>query len=70
MSPHKYRAGVPVNCQPFPDGSNVVKIEWKPKGARRLLAVRIPDTLQDVFLIEKGLKRFGRERMGICPVSL
>jgi len=26
-----YRAGVPGNGQPFPDGSKIAKIEWKPK---------------------------------------
>ncbi len=26
-----YRAGVPSNGKPFPDGSKIAKIEWKPK---------------------------------------
>jgi hypothetical protein len=26
-----YRAGVPGNGKPFPDGSQIAKIEWKPK---------------------------------------
>src|SRR3954447_9960896 len=26
-----YRAGVPGNGKPFPDGSKIAKIEWKPK---------------------------------------
>src|SRR5271169_927363 len=26
-----YRAGIPGNGQPFPDGSKIAKIEWKPK---------------------------------------
>src|ERR1700691_6405869 len=26
-----YKAGVPGNRQPFPDGSKIVKFEWKPK---------------------------------------
>lgn len=54
-----YRAGIPGNGQPFPDGSKIVKIEWKPKKSTEApFSVRIPDTLQDVFLIEKDLKRF------------
>jgi Cytochrome P460 len=54
-----YRAGVPGNGQPFPDGSKIAKIEWKPKKSTEApFAVRIPDTLQDVFLIEKDTKRF------------
>jgi hypothetical protein len=54
-----YRAGVPGNGKPFPDGSKIAKIEWKPKKSTEApFAVRIPDTLQDVFLIEKDSKRF------------
>jgi cytochrome P460 len=54
-----YKAGVPGNGKPFPDGSKIAKIEWKPKKSTEApFAVRIPDTLQDVFLIEKDTKRF------------
>jgi len=54
-----YRAGVPGNGKPFPDGSKIAKIEWKPKKSTEApFAVRIPDTLQDVFLIEKNNKKF------------
>jgi hypothetical protein len=54
-----YKAGVPGNGQPFPDGSKIAKIEWKPKKMTESpFAVRVPDTLQDVFLIEKDAKRF------------
>jgi hypothetical protein len=54
-----YRAGIPGNGKPFPDGSKIAKIEWKPKKmAESPFAVNVPDTLQDVFLIEKDSKRF------------
>ena len=54
-----YRAGIPGNGKPFPDDSKIAKIEWKPKkSAEAPFSVRIPDTLQDVFLIEKDSKRF------------
>ncbi len=55
-----YKAGVPGNGgQPFPDGSKIAKIEWKPKKMTEApFSVRVPDTLQDVFLIEKDNKRF------------
>jgi Cytochrome P460 len=54
-----YRAGVPGNGKPFPDGSKIAKIEWKPKkNTEAPFSVRIPDVLQDVFLIEKNSKRF------------
>ena len=54
-----FRAGVPGNGKPFPDGSKIAKIEWKPKkNTEAPFSVRVPDTLQDVFLIEKDNKRF------------
>jgi Cytochrome P460 len=54
-----YRAGIPGNGKPFPDGSKIAKIEWKPKKmAESPFAVNVPNTLQDVFLIEKDSKRF------------
>ncbi len=54
-----YRAGVPGNGKTFPDGSKVAKIEWKPKKSTEAhFSVRIPDTLQDVFFIEKDTKKY------------
>ena len=54
-----YRAGVPGNGQSFPDGSKIAKIEWKPKkNTEAPFSVRVPDTLQDVFFIEKNDKKF------------
>jgi Cytochrome P460 len=54
-----YRAGVPGNGKPFPEGSKIAKIEWKPKKSTEApFSVRVPDTLQDIFFIEKDSKRF------------
>jgi hypothetical protein len=54
-----YRAGIPLNGKPFPEGSKIAKIQWKPKKSTEApFSVRIPDNLQDVFLIEKDSKRF------------
>src|SRR5580698_6908786 len=54
-----YRAGIPGNGQPFPDGSKIAKIEWKPKvNSESPFWVRVPDTLQDVFLIEKNSSKY------------
>ena len=54
-----YRAGVPGNGKAFPEGSKIAKIEWKPKkNTEAPFSVRVPDVLQDVFLIEKDTKRF------------
>src|SRR5208283_2801205 len=54
-----YRAGVPGNGRTFPDGAKIAKIEWKPKKSTEApFSVRVPDTLQDVFFIEKDSKKF------------
>src|SRR5271163_21350 len=54
-----YRAGIPGNGKPFPDGSMIARIEWKPKKSTEApFSVRVPDVLQDVFFIEKNTKRF------------
>jgi hypothetical protein len=54
-----YRAGIPGNGKPFPDGSKIAKIEWRLKKMMESpFLVNVPDSLQDVFLIEKDSKRF------------
>jgi Cytochrome P460 len=54
-----YRAGVPGNGKPFPDGSKIAKIEWRPKKSTDApFSVNIPDTQKDVDFIEKDSKRF------------
>jgi Cytochrome P460 len=54
-----YRAGIPGNGKPFPDGSKIAKIEWRPKKSTEApFSVNIPDTQKDVDFIEKDSKRF------------
>ena len=54
-----YGAGVPGNGKPFPDGSKIAKIQWNPKqSAEAPFSVNVPDTLKNVFFIEKDSKRF------------
>src|SRR5690349_20989496 len=54
-----YRAGIPGNGKPFPDGSKIAKIEYKfKKSAEAPFDVNVPSGLQDVFFIEKDSKRF------------
>ncbi len=54
-----YKAGVPGNGMPFPAGSKIAKIEWKlKKSTEAPFSVNVPDTLQDIFLIEKDIRRF------------
>jgi hypothetical protein len=58
-----YQEGIPGNGQPFPDGSKIVKIEWRPKKiTSRPFSASTPDTvpgdLAAVELIIKDSKRF------------
>jgi Cytochrome P460 len=54
-----YKAGTPGNGQPFPDGSRIVKLQWKPKkSAEAPFAVDVPDVFTQAFVIEKDGKRF------------
>ena len=54
-----YKAGVPVNGQPFPDGSMVVKLQWKPKKSTEApFVVDVPDVFKQAFVMEKDSKRF------------
>jgi hypothetical protein len=54
-----YRAGIPGNGNPFPEGSKIVKIEWsKKKNPKAPFAVLVPDTLRGVEFIEKDSQRF------------
>jgi hypothetical protein len=54
-----YKAGIPGNGQPFPDGSKIVKLQWKPKKSTEApFVVDVPDVFTQAFVIEKDSKRF------------
>jgi hypothetical protein len=58
-----YKAGVPGNGKPFPEGSKIAKIEWRPKKITDPpFSASTPDTvpgdLTEVEFIEKDSKRF------------
>ena len=54
-----YRAGIPGNGKPFPDGSRIAKIHWKPKKSADAPApTSVPDSLHDVDFIARDSKRF------------
>src|SRR5499427_4383761 len=54
-----YKAGIPGNGQPFPDGSKMAKLQWKPKKSTEApFAVDVPDAFSQAFFIEKDSKRF------------
>src|SRR5215813_1289019 len=54
-----YKAGVPGNGQPFPEGSKIVKLQWKPKKSTEApFDVDVPDVFTQAFVMEKDSKRF------------
>jgi hypothetical protein len=54
-----YKAGVPGDGQPFPEGSRIVKLQWKPKKSTEAqFAVDVPDIFKQAFVMEKDSKRF------------
>ena len=60
-----YKAGVPANGQSFPEGSGIVKIQWKPKKSTEApFVVDVPDHLAQVFVMEKDSKRFPKNGGG------
>ena len=54
-----YKAGIPGNGQPFPEGSKIAKLQWKPKKSTEApFVVDVPDVFTQAFLMEKDTKRF------------
>jgi hypothetical protein len=54
-----FKAGIPVNGQAFPDGSRIVKLQWKPKKSTEApFVVDVPDVFAQAFVMEKDSKRF------------
>jgi cytochrome P460 len=53
-----YRAGVPGNGKPFPDGSRMAKIHSNPTQMETFPAATVPGTLHDVDFMAKDSKRF------------
>jgi hypothetical protein len=54
-----YKAGIPGNGKPFPEGAKIAKLQWKPKKSTEApFVVDVPDTFAQAFLMEKDSKRF------------
>jgi len=54
-----YKAGAPGKGQPFPEGSMIVKLQWKPKKSTEApFVVDVPDVFKQSFVMEKDSKRF------------
>ena len=56
-----YKAGIPGNGQPFPEGSMIVKLQWKHKKSTEApFVVEVPDVFSQAFVMEKDSKRFAK----------
>jgi len=56
-----FKSGIPGNGKPFPEGSKIAKVQWKPKKSTEApFVVDVPDTLADLFFMEKDSKRFSQ----------
>ena len=71
-----FKSGIPGNGNPFPEGSKIAKVQWKPKKSTEApFVVDVPDTLADLFFMEKNSKRFtanggwGYAQFGYDPAS-
>src|SRR5215831_5664146 len=53
-----YRAGIPGNGRPFPDGAKMAKVHYNPKKLETFPAATVPGTLHDVDFMVKDSKRF------------
>jgi cytochrome P460 len=54
-----YKAGIPGNGQPFPEGAKIAKLQWKPKKSTEApFVVDVPDEFKQAFLMEKDSARF------------
>ena len=54
-----YKAGVPGNGKPFPEGSKAAKLQWSfKKSTEAPFVVDVPDAPTQAFLMEKDSKRF------------
>lgn len=53
-----YKAGIPGNGKPFPDGSKMAKIHWNPTKLETFPSATVPGTQHDVDFMVKDSKRF------------
>ena len=67
-----YKAGVPGNGQTFPEGSMIVKLQWKPKKSTEApFAVDVPDVFTPGFRHGKGQQEISENRrLGIRGLQL
>ena len=60
-----YKSGSPGDGHFFPDGSRIVKLQWKPKKSTEApFVVDVPDVFKQAFVMEKDSKRFPKTAAG------
>jgi hypothetical protein len=56
-----FKAGVPGEGRTFPEGSMIVKLQWKlKKSTEAPFVVEVPDVFSQAFVMEKDSKRFAK----------
>src|SRR5262245_48657035 len=53
-----YKAGIPANGKPVPDGAKMAKVHWSPKMSQYFPDATVPGNQQDVDFMVKDSKRF------------
>ena len=53
-----YKAGIPANGKPVPDGARMAKIHWTPTANEFFPDATVPGALMNVDFMEKDSKRF------------
>ena len=54
-----YKAGIPANGKPVPDGAKMAKVHWVPKKSQFFPDATVPGVQHDVDFMVKDSKRFG-----------
>jgi len=54
-----YKAGIPANGKPVPDGAKMAKVHWVPKQSEFFPDATVPGVQHDVDFMVKDSKRFG-----------
>ena len=65
-----YKAGIPANGKPFPDGAKMAKIHWIPKKNEYFPDTTVPGTLHDVDFMVKDSKGSRTAVDGDMPCSI
>ncbi len=53
-----YKAGIPANGMPVPDGAKMAKIHWNPRKSEAFPNTTVPGALHDIDFMVKDARRF------------